>query len=135
MRTYILHYIIVLCIFLAIDGVWLSTAGRSLYVSEIGSLLRDRPNFLVALLFYALFALALLVFVIEPALASTSLVRAIAMGAFFGLACYATYDLTNLATIKGFTPRIAVIDMVWGAVVSGAVTALSVWVVRALKLA
>lgn len=134
MRTYVIHYCIVLAIFLAIDFVWLSTAGRTIYVSEIGGLLRERPNFLVAFLFYALFSLGLLVFVIEPAAPSGLSKQALLMGGFFGLVAYATYDLTNLATMKGFTTKIALIDMVWGSALSAGVTALSLIVIRMFKL-
>ena len=134
MRLYLIHYVIVLAIFLAIDFVWLSTAGRTIYVSEIGGLLRERPNFLVAFLFYALFSLGLLVFVIEPAASLGLSTRALLMGGFFGLVAYATYDLTNLATMKGFTSKIALIDMLWGTVLSAGVTGLSLTAIKMLKL-
>ena len=134
MRLYLIHYVIVLAIFLAIDFVWLSTAGRTIYVSEIGGLLRERPNFLVAFQFYALFSLGLLVFVIEPAAPSGFSTRALLMGGFFGLVAYATYDLTNLATMKGFTSKIALIDMLWGTVLSAGVTGLSLTAIKMFKL-
>jgi uncharacterized membrane protein len=134
MRLLIIHYIVVLTIFLAIDFAWLSTAGRTLYVAEIGGLLRDRPNFAVAFAFYAVFALGLLLFVVEAALPSSTIARAMMWGGFFGLVAYATYDLTNLATMKGFTARIALIDMAWGAALSAAVSGLSLLAIRSLKL-
>ena len=134
MRQYLIHYGIVLAIFLAIDFAWLSTAGRTIYVSEIGSMLRDRPNFAVAFLFYALFALGLLVFVIEPAVPVGLSKQVLILGGFFGLVAYATYDLTNLATLKGFTMRIAIIDMVWGTALSAGVTALSLTAFKLLKV-
>jgi uncharacterized membrane protein len=134
MRQYLIHYSIVLAIFLAIDFAWLSTAGRTIYVSEIGSLLRDRPNLAVAFLFYALFALGLLVFVIEPAVPAGLSKQVLILGGFFGLVAYATYDLTNLATLKGFTTRIAIIDMVWGTALSAGVTALSLAAIKLLKV-
>ena len=134
MRQYIIHYIVVFAIFLAIDFAWLSTAGRTIYISEIGSLLRDKPNFLVAFLFYALFALGLLVFIIEPSTSSGLTKQAVFLGGFFGLVAYATYDLTNLATLKGFTTKIAIIDMLWGAVLSSVVTALSLTAFRLFKI-
>lgn len=134
MRLYIFHYLIVLAIFLVIDFAWLSTAGRTIYVSEIGSLLRDRPNYLVAFLFYALFALGLLVFVIEPAVLAGLSKQVLVMGGFFGLVAYATYDLTNLATLKGFTTKIALIDMLWGSALSAGVTALSLTAIKLFKL-
>lgn len=134
MRHYVGHYILVLAIFLAFDFAWLSTVGRTVYVEEIGALLRDKPNLAVAFAFYALFALGLTVFVVEPSGASSNLWRAGGLGALFGLVAYATYDLTNLATIKGFTLRIAIIDMIWGAVISGVVTVAAIWAIRSFKI-
>jgi uncharacterized membrane protein len=134
MRVFFVQYIVVFVIFLAIDYVWLSNAGRMFYVPEIGALLRDKPNFVVAFIFYAIYALGLLVFVVNPQLASPGLVPALLYGGFFGLVAYATYDFTNLATLKGFTIRIAIIDLLWGTVLSATVCALSVWVIRLLKL-
>ena len=134
MRQQFFHYLIVLAVFLTIDAVWLSTLGRKIYVAEIGELLRDKPNFTVAFIFYLLYALGLLIFVVQPALQHGSLGQAAVMGAFFGLVAYATYDMTNLATIKGFTARMAVIDMAWGATLSAAVTAISIVLIRSLKL-
>ena len=134
MRLYLIHYFIVLVIFLAIDFVWLSTAGRTIYVNEIGSLLRERPNFVVAFGFYALFSLGLLIFVIEPNVAAGLSKHVLLLAGLFGLVAYATYDLTNLATLKGFTTKIAVIDMAWGTALSAVVTALSLTVIKMLKL-
>lgn len=133
MRQAVLQYVVVLVVFLAIDAVWLSTAGRTVYVNEIGQLLRDRPNFVVAFVFYALYALGLLVFVVMPHLATPGVLKAMLYGAFFGLVAYATYDLTNLATLKSFTGKIALIDMTWGAILSGSVAGFSVWLIRLLK--
>jgi uncharacterized membrane protein len=134
MRQTLIQYVVVFVIFLAIDAVWLSNAGRLLYVPEIGALLRDKPNFVVAFLFYAIYALGLLVFVVQPALLTTGYGRVLLLGGFFGLVAYATYDMTNLATMKGFTTRIAIIDMVWGTVLSASVSGLSVFVLRLLKI-
>jgi uncharacterized membrane protein len=134
MRQTLIQYVVVFVIFLAIDAVWLSNAGRLLYVPEIGALLRDKPNFVVAFLFYAIYALGLLVFVVQPALLTTDYGRVLLLGGFFGLVAYATYDMTNLATMKGFTTRIAIIDMVWGTVLSASVSGLSVFVLRLLKI-
>jgi uncharacterized membrane protein len=121
-------------VFLAIDAVWLTNAGRLIYVPEIGSLLRDKPNLAVAFIFYAIYALGLYVFVITPQLETQGLSKAFLYGGFFGLVAYATYDFTNLATLKGFTTRIAMIDLAWGTVLSASVSAISVWAIRLLKI-
>ncbi len=117
MQTYLYPFFIALGIFLAIDFVWLSLAGRAFYLPELGPLLRENPNLGVALGFYALFVAGLTFFVIVPC-ATSSLITTAAMAGFFGLVCYATYDLTNLATINGFTWRVAVVDMIWGTLLS-----------------
>jgi uncharacterized membrane protein len=130
MSAMFLHYAIVFSIFLVIDAAWLMTAGRTFYVTEIGGLLRPEPNLVVAFAFYALYALGLLIFVIEPALAKPGLWPAVITGGLFGLVAYATYDMTNLATLKGFTWRVAAIDMLWGTLLSASVTFLSLQIIK-----
>lgn len=115
-------------ILLVIDMIWLTWLGRGFYVSEIGGLLREKPDLDAAGAFYALYVTGLLVFVLRPAWLAGSVSQALIYGALFGLVAYGTYDLTNLAVLKGFTTRIAIIDMVWGAVLSGVSSALAVWI-------
>jgi uncharacterized membrane protein len=134
MRQMLLQYIVVLVVFLAIDAAWLSTAARVIYRPEIGQLLKDQPNFVVAFIFYAIYALGLLVFVVAPHLVSVDYGKALLLGGFFGLVAYATYDMTNLATMKGFTTKIAIIDMVWGTVLSASVSVVAIWLIRLLKI-
>jgi uncharacterized membrane protein len=134
MRQSILQYLVVLVVFLAIDATWLSTAGRWIYAPEMGALLKDRPNFAVAFIFYAIFALGLLVFIVAPHVVLPGMGRAILYGAFFGFVAYATYDLTNLSTVNGFTTKIAMIDLAWGTFLSAAVSGISIWAIRALGI-
>jgi uncharacterized membrane protein len=131
--SYVVPYVIALVVFLAVDFVWLSTVGRTVYVAEIGSLLKDKPDLVSAFLFYLLFIAGLVAFVIAPALAANSLRHALIFGAFFGLVTYATYDMTNLATLKGYTTRIAIIDMVWGSVLSASVSAVTYSIVTWIR--
>jgi uncharacterized membrane protein len=135
MRQAVFQYIVVFAVFLAIDYVWLSNVASSVYRPEIGQLLRDKPNFVVAFIFYAFYAAGLLVFVVWPQLDAPGIGRAVLYGALFGFVAYATYDMTNLATMKGFTTKIAIIDMVWGTALSAAVCGISVWLIRLMKLA
>ena len=134
MPGYVWIYFVALLIFLAIDAVWLFTAGRTIYVSEIGSLLRDKPNFVVAFIFYLIFVAGLVSFVIQPALQAditqNDIWHIILRGGFFGLVAYATYDMTNLSTLKDFTVRIALIDMAWGTFLSAAVSGGTVALIR-----
>lgn len=97
-----------------LDFVWLGYLSKKLYASEMGSLLLEKPNMVAALLFYVIYVIGVIVFVVNPALEKGSLMHAAGYGALFGLVAYATYDLTNLAVIKGFTTKIVVIDLLWG---------------------
>jgi uncharacterized membrane protein len=127
-------FIIAAAIFVAIDAVWLSTVARSVYVAEIGPLLLAKPNLGVAAGFYLLYLVGLMAFVILPAARANAPLHALLYGALFGLVAYATYDLTNLATMKGFTARIAMIDMAWGAALSASVSAGTIVAARLLRL-
>lgn len=113
-------------LFLAIDMVWLMWLGRSFYTNEIGALLRQPPNLSAAGFFYILYVTGLMIMVIWPAFQAQSALQALLYGAILGLVAYGTYDLTNLAVMKGFTARIAVIDMIWGMVLTGAVSSITV---------
>lgn len=107
-------YGIAFVVFFVVDIIWLGLVAKDLYNKEIGSLLKPDVNWAAAIIFYLLFILGLVVFVINPAVASGSLGKAMLLGAFFGLVTYATYDLTNLATMHGFTLKITLIDLTWG---------------------
>ena len=128
MTHWILLWIAAAVIFLAIDLVWLGWLGRGLYQAEIGPLLRQPFNLPAAGAFYVLYITGLMIMVIWPAFQAQSVLQALLRGALLGLIAYGTYDLTNLAVMKGFTTKIAIIDMVWGTVLTGAVSALTVLV-------
>ncbi|HEX8762532.1 MAG TPA: DUF2177 family protein [Candidatus Saccharimonadales bacterium] len=108
--------------FVAIDALWLGVVARNLYRSHLGSMLREQPQMLAAAGFYILYILALVFFVIQPAIEKSSWQHALFAGAFFGLVAYATYDLTNLATLKSWPLKITIIDLAWGALISGIVS-------------
>ena len=105
--------------FIALDFVWLTLASPTIYKTEIGPLLLAQPKIGPALVFYGLYLVGVVVFVVRPALDSGKLAAAILAGVFYGVVAYATYDLTNLATLAGFTTKLAVIDMVWGGLATG----------------
>ena len=113
-------YLPTLVVFLVLDALWLGVVARGFYREQFGDLMRPDIRWGAALAFYLLFIVAVLVFVVQPALAAGSLGRALGMGAFFGLVAYATYDLTNLAVLRGFSTTVALVDMVWGAVLTAA---------------
>lgn len=104
-----------------LDALWLTVIARSFYESQIGPLLLAEPNMIAALLFYVVYLIGVVVFVIQPALAHASIKSAITKGALFGFVAYATYDLTNLATIAGFTTTLVVVDLIWGATLTATV--------------
>jgi uncharacterized membrane protein len=94
--------------------IWLLGIAKNLYRTEMGSLMSPNPNLLAALGFYLLYALGANIFVIQPALQKQLWLDAVLYGALFGLFCYMTYNLTNLAVIRDFPSKLAIIDMVWG---------------------
>ncbi len=104
-----------------LDFVWLGYIAKKLYYGEMGKILLDKPNMIPALVFYVIYVVGVVVFVVNPAIAKGSLIHAIGYGAMFGFVAYATYDLTNLATLKGFSAKVVVIDLIWGAVLTAAV--------------
>jgi uncharacterized membrane protein len=133
MTLFFWQFLIALGIYLLIDVVWLSTAGPTLYATELKGMLLDKPNFTVAFLFYALYTFGVVMFVVRPA--GGDVYDALRMGALFGLVAYATYDMTNLASLKGFTTKIALIDLAWGTSLTAAVSSLTVLALKALRLA
>jgi uncharacterized membrane protein len=126
MPQWIILWVVAAILFLVIDMVWLLWLGRSVYVTEIGDILRQPPNFAAAGAFYILYITGLMIMVIWPAVQAQSAWQGLVYGALLGLIAYGTYDLTNLAVMKGFTTRIAIIDMLWGTVLTGSVSALTV---------
>ena len=108
-------------IFLIIDVIWLSFATKSFYRPLIGNLLSDKPVIWAAALFYILYVFGMALVVIQPCVDSASLFKTIYTGFIFGLVAYGTYNLTNMAVLKGWSPTVTFVDMFWG----GSLTALS----------
>lgn len=103
-----------------LDFVWLSRTARPLYYRAHGEIMAERPNMAAAAFFYLLYVPGILIFAVRPALAASDWRVAAVQGALFGFFCFATYDLTNLATLKVWTLRVSLIDMVWGMCLTGA---------------
>jgi uncharacterized membrane protein len=121
--NYALIYISSIIAFLAIDGVWLLVIAKDFYRSRLGDLFA--PALPAAAVFYLVYTLGLCIFVVAPALGRGSLSYALMYGALFGFFAYATYDLTNLATLRNWSLTLSVVDMCWGAVLSASVAAIS----------
>ncbi len=125
-------YCIALPIFFAVDMVWLGVAAKGFYAKHIGFLMKANVNWVAAIAFYLLFIAGLVVFVVSPALEHGSWLRALWLGALFGLISYSTYDLTNLATMKDWPLLVTVVDLIWGTVLAASVSVGTYWI--AVKL-
>lgn len=111
-------YLLTLPVYLLVDGLWLTVIAKSFYAKHLGYLMTPKPNWFAAGLFYLGYVVGVIIFAVSPALQENSLTKALVLGGLFGMFCYATYDLTNLATVKDWPWFIAVIDILWGTLVS-----------------
>ncbi len=118
-------FAIALPVFFFIDMIWLGVVAKDFYRQQIGSLMKSDINWVAAIIFYLLFVVALVVFVIAPAVEKNSWTHALIYGALFGLVCYATYDLTNLAIAKDWPLLVTIVDLVWGATLAACVSTLT----------
>lgn len=121
----LLLYGITTLIFFAIDMVWLGVVARNLYKQKLGFILSPEVNWAAAIIFYLIYIGGILFFAVLPASKEMSWQTALLNGALLGGMCYATYDLTNMATIAKWPLEIVVIDIVWGMVLTGSVATLS----------
>jgi uncharacterized membrane protein len=118
MVKYIVLYAVALAIFFAMDLTWLGLIAKNLYKDKLGFIMSDKINWAAAIIFYLLFIGGMMYFAIIPGIESGSLVTTLIKGALLGGLCYATYDLTNMATIANWPISIVVIDIVWGMVLT-----------------
>ena len=118
-------FLIALPVFFVIDMVWLAVVAKNFYKQQIGFLMKPNINWVAALIFYLLFIAGLVVFVISPAVVKHSWVHAIIFGALFGLIAYATYDLTNLATMKDWPLLVTIVDLIWGTVLAASISVIT----------
>ena len=95
--------------------------------------MKDKPDWIAAILFYLLYIIGLVFFVIQPALDKSSWQYALFAGLFFGFITYATYDLTNLATLKDWPLKITIIDLIWGSVLGASVSVISYSIIKGLN--
>lgn len=118
MLKYVLAYGATAVAFCALDFAWLTLVAPKFYQAQIGSLLLAKPNAMPALAFYVVYVAGLVVFCVTPALGTGQWGRSLVLGALLGLVAYATYDLSNLATLKGWTTSLSVVDIAWGTLAS-----------------
>ncbi|MBS0532814.1 MAG: DUF2177 family protein [Proteobacteria bacterium] len=132
MAFYVVIYVFVLAVFVILDGIWLSQMGQVLYRPVLGDILADNVRIVPAVIFYLLYPVGLELFAVVPALRASSLQHAALYAALFGLFAYATYDLTNYATLRNWSAAITVIDLIWGAFASGFAAAAAYLLSRAV---
>lgn len=121
-------YAIALPVFFAIDMLWLGLVAKNFYKSQIGFLMKPDINWTAAILFYLLFIVGLVLLVIAPAVEKGSWMYALLFGALFGLITYATYDLTNLATLKDWPLLVTIVDLAWGATLGALVSVVTYFI-------
>jgi uncharacterized membrane protein len=121
-------FLIALPIFFIIDMAWLVLVAKKFYQQQIGFLMKPDINWFAAIIFYLLFIAGLVIFVISPAVEKHSWVHAFLFGALFGLITYATYDLTNLATMKDWPLLVTVVDLIWGTVLGGSISGITYFI-------
>ncbi|OLS03043.1 DUF2177 family protein [Tissierella creatinophila] len=124
------HYIVTFLVFFAIDIVWLGIVAKKLYKENLSHLMADSTNWTAAIIFYALFIGGLIFFAINPALKKDSIIYAISIGALFGFMTYATYDMTNLATLKDWPLKITIIDIIWGTTLNALTAGISFYIIK-----
>lgn len=133
MASHLKLYLVTLIAFFAIDMLWLGLVARSFYQQHLGFLMAPSPNWFVAILFYLLFIVGILFFVVVPGLKNESLKATLLRAALFGLITYATYDLTNLATLKDWPVLLSVVDILWGTFLSVSVSGIGFVVGRRFR--
>lgn len=128
-----ISYLLTFAVFFIIDMAWLGFIAKDIYRKYLGSFLSDNVNWTAAFIFYFLFVAGIFIFAILPAIEKDSLRAAVVMGALFGFFTYATYDLTNLSTLKGWPLTIVFIDIVWGAILTGLVSTAGFYIVKFVR--
>lgn len=121
-------YLLTIPVFFLIDMLWLGVIAKNLYRPRIGHLMSDDVNWTAAIVFYLMYIIGILFFAVVPALQEGSFQKALIYGAAFGFFTYATYDLTNLATLKDWSLTVVIADIIWGTVLCGSVASVAFWI-------
>lgn len=133
MIHYIYAYLTSLGAMAVLDAAWLGLIAPAFYKKHIGFIMADKPNWLAAAAFYLIFILGVTIFIVYPGWkGADSLVKVGLLGALFGLVTYATYDLTNQATLKNWPAIVTMVDLLWGAVLTAAVSVVAVSILKAV---
>ena len=132
MKTWIVGYLAALVALGLLDALWLGFVSREFYKARIGQLLLEQPAWAIAAVFYLIHAAGIVVFATSPALTTGSWTTAALYGALFGLCAYAAYDITNLATLRGWSAAVSLVDLAWGTAVTAAAATVSFLASRAV---
>lgn len=127
MTNFFKLYLIAAVVFLIVDIFWLAVVSKNMYQHFIGHLMGE-VRFAPAIIFYLIYLVGLVFFVLMPGVEKSSLIYTLGAGALFGFVCYATYDLTNLATLKNWPVLMTLIDLVWGTFVTAATAGISYYI-------
>ena len=130
MIQFLKYYSVAFVVFFAIDLVWLGVVAKNMYKEHLGFIMSPNVNWVAAIGFYMVFIAGLIFFALNPAIEKNSITYAIFVGGFFGLITYATYDMTNLATLKDWPVFITVVDIIWGTVLCSLTTTVSFLVLK-----
>ena len=131
MIRFSIAYAVTAVVFLAVDYIWLSRA-MGFYKSSLGDLLAEKPNLVAAAAFYLIYIVGIVVFAVMPAARNGGWVSALLLGGLLGLVAYATYDLTNLATLSRWSLTVTVVDLVWGTFVTALASLAGLAAIRTL---
>lgn len=134
MKTFALSYLATAVIMLGLDAIWLSLTATPLYRARLGALMLPKPDFTAAAAFYLLYVVGIVVLAVLPALTARSWEFALTRGALLGLVAYATYDLTNQATLRGWSSVITLADLAWGATLTATAATGAYFVVKAVLI-
>ena len=132
-NTMFILFLISLVLFVVLDYIWLGHLGKGLYKKEIGKLMKKTPNWYAVGAFYLLYVIGLVIFAVFPSYSFSSIELAFLSGALYGFFTYMTYELTNLSVIKGWSFKIALIDIAYGTVLGAIVSGLAVWLYLAIS--
>ncbi|MBB3944628.1 putative membrane protein [Rhizobium skierniewicense] len=127
---YLLAYVGTAIVFFGFDFLWLSKLAIGFYRREIGGLMLAKPNFAAAGIFYLFYIAGIVYFAVVPALNGDGWQSALVSGAILGFISYGTYDMTNLSTLKGWSLKMCVVDIIWGTVLTGAAAVGGYWLVQ-----
>jgi uncharacterized membrane protein len=130
MKVYAIAYLATALVFLGIDSIWLTLTATRLYRPLLGDMLVDGFNLTPAILFYLIYIAGIVYFAVQPAFATNSAMTATVNGAILGFVAYATYDLTNQATLKNWPVQITIADLCWGTVLSASAATLGFLIAR-----